>query len=66
MTIVLNGVDREVTDGATLDALLRTLGLGEGRLAVEINGQVVRREERPVRRLADGDRVEIVQFVGGG
>jgi len=42
------------------------LGIGESRVAVELNGKIIRRAEWEQMRLSDMDRVEIVQFVGGG
>lgn len=65
VAIVLNGEPREVAPDTTVEALLAELGL-EGRLAVEVNEEVVPRSEHAVRRLAAGDRVEIVHAIGGG
>ncbi len=53
-------------DDSTLDALVEQLALAPERLAIELNREVVRRAEWPLRTLAEGDRVEIVHFVGGG
>lgn len=66
MILTMNGERREAPDGATATALLESLGLAPGRVAVEINGRVVRRADLAGRTLRDGDVVEIVQFVGGG
>lgn len=66
MTIVLNGAARDLPDGATVAGLVEVLGLARLRVAVEVNGRVVRRAEWPDARLAEHDRVEVVQFVGGG
>lgn len=66
MTIVLNGEERPVPEGLTPAALLETLGLARARVAVEVNGRVVRRDALGRDALADRDRVEIVQLVGGG
>ena len=66
MQITVNGETREVGGGATLEELVRLLALAPERLAVELNREVVRRDDWPRRTLADGDRVEIVHFVGGG
>jgi thiamine biosynthesis protein ThiS len=64
--ITVNGETREVGEGATLEGLVRLLELAPERLAVELNREVVRRDEWPRCALAEGDRVEIVHFVGGG
>ena len=66
MRVVVNGEPREVPEGATVTELLNALGLGEVRVAVERNRHVVPRAQHPTVRLADGETVEIVHFVGGG
>jgi thiazole synthase len=63
---VVNGERREVPAGLSLAGLVRTLGLEPSRLAVERNRKIVRREAWAETPVADGDRLEIVQFVGGG
>ena len=62
----VNGEEREIDAGATLASLVAALGLAERRIAVELNRDVVAREEWPSTELKAHDRVEIVQFVGGG
>lgn len=64
--VVVNGEQREVSAGLSLAGLLRTLGMEPSRLAVERNRKIVRREVWAETLVADGDRLEIVQFVGGG
>jgi thiamine biosynthesis protein ThiS len=64
--IKVNGEEREVPTGTTLDELVRLLALAPERLAVELNYEVVRRDRWTSLQLDDGDRVEIVHFVGGG
>ncbi len=49
-----------------LSELLVELGLGERRLAVELNNTIIPRGEHPTTILKDGDRVEIVHAIGGG
>ena len=66
MKVSVNGEAREAPEGATLLALLEALGLVPGRVAVERNGAVVRRGTYDAVRLEEGDRLEIVQLVGGG
>lgn len=66
MRIKVNGEEREAPAGATLEELVRLLALAPERLAVELNYEVVRRDEWAQTRLKDGDRVEVVHFVGGG
>ena len=66
MQVELNGEPRELGEGTTLSALIEQLALAPERVAVELNRDVVRRADWPDTRLAEGDRVEIVHFVGGG
>ena len=66
MQIVVNGESREVPPQINLQDLLRLLELKEDRVAVELNRDIVRRDRWPEIRLRDQDRLEIVQFVGGG
>jgi sulfur carrier protein len=66
LRIELNGEAKELDEGATLQTLVEQLGLAPERLAVEHNREVVRRADWPALKLTDGDRVEIVHFVGGG
>jgi sulfur carrier protein len=66
LKLVINGEPREVQDGVTVSELLQELGIARERVAVEVNQAVVRKARHPEHRLAEGDRVEIVSFVGGG
>jgi sulfur carrier protein len=66
MNVVLNGEPRELTAGTTLADLLRSIDLGQRRFAVEINEELVPRSAHADRVLQAGDRVEIVQAIGGG
>ena len=66
MRLVINGEAREVQGVATLSLLLERLGLKPDRVAVELNREIVARELWAETRLGEGDRIEIVQFVGGG
>ena len=66
MRVELNGEPTELPEGATLLSLVEQLSLAPERVAVELNREVVRRADWPAARLSEGDRVEIVHFVGGG
>jgi sulfur carrier protein len=66
MYIVLNGSDREIPENLSAGALLQDLGLTGKRLALEINQEIVPRSNFDTRMLRAGDRVEIVQAIGGG
>ena len=64
--IVVNGERRTVREGATVLSLLEELSLPGSRVAVERNLAIVRKADFAGTVLKDGDRVEIVTFVGGG
>jgi sulfur carrier protein len=64
--IVLNGEARHVAAGATLLDLLAGLGRDPRTVAVERNGEIVRRPDYGATVLAAGDRLEVVHFVQGG
>lgn len=69
MHLVLNGQSREfpqLASPAHLQDLIAELGLKGDRVAIEHNGTIVPRAEWASAALADGDRLEIVHFVGGG
>ena len=66
MRIEVNGEAREVAPGTTVRALLSELGLERTLVAVERNHQIVPRAAHATAEIADGDRLEIVHFVGGG
>jgi len=64
--IEVNGQPREVASGVTVAALLSELGIGGGPVAVERNRVIVPRAEHAATALSEGDKLEVVQFVGGG
>jgi thiamine biosynthesis protein ThiS len=64
--IVINGDYKEVTEGATVAELIENLELRPERVAIELNRKILSRSEWSCAGLADGDKVEIVHFVGGG
>jgi sulfur carrier protein len=66
MRIKLNGEDRDVPEGSTLGAVLASLRLQPGRLACEVNLDIVKRADYDRTALKPGDTVEIVQMIGGG
>jgi thiamine biosynthesis protein ThiS len=66
MTITVNGKPKEIDAPTTVAALLESLKLDAARVAVELNREILPRAEFAERILANGDTLEIVQFVGGG
>jgi sulfur carrier protein len=66
MTVVVNGERREVVDGTTVDAVVRSLGDAERGLAVALDGEVVPRSAWATTRLREGQHVEVLRAVQGG
>ena len=66
ISIIVNGEARVAVPGATVAQLLDALGIHGGRVAIERNLRILPRADWSETRVADGDRFEIVQFVGGG
>jgi sulfur carrier protein len=66
MQIQLNGQPQTFDDGTTVAEVLQRNGYSDRRVAVEINQAIVPRSLHLSQRLADGDRMEIVQAMGGG
>lgn len=66
MEIIVNGASRQVPNETVVAELLEMLGLTGRRLALELNHEIVPRSLFATQRLQPGDRVEIVQAIGGG
>jgi sulfur carrier protein len=66
MRLQINGEPLEFAAPLPLSALLEQLGMKADRVAVELNRNIIPREQWAQTSLSDGDRLEIVQFVGGG
>jgi sulfur carrier protein len=69
LSVVLNGQSRvfaTLSESRTLEDLVRELGLKPDRVAVEHNGTIAPRPQWPATTLSEGDKLEIVHFVGGG
>jgi sulfur carrier protein len=66
MQIQVNGELRGCPNGATVADLLRDLAITTERVAVELNLEILDRQHFEQRRLKEGDRVEILSFIGGG
>lgn len=66
MNLFLNGEATSAQDAATVTLLLEQLGLPLKGVAVERNREIVPKSLYATTHLAEGDRIEIVQFVGGG
>jgi sulfur carrier protein len=66
MRLTINGEIKDNILARSLKELLDELGIISGRVAVEVNAQVIKKSDYEGFRLNDGDIVEIVSFVGGG
>lgn len=66
MELMVNGEKRILPEGTTVLQLLELLKVVPERVVVEVNLRILKRAEHPTVGLQDGDRVEIVRFVGGG
>ena len=66
MTLTINGEPRAFSDLANVAGLVAALGLDHRKVAVERNLEIVPRSAYGMTPLADGDRIEIVHFIGGG
>jgi thiamine biosynthesis protein ThiS len=66
MKIQVNGEGRTANAGVTVAELLRELDIRPDRVAVEVNTEVLNRQEFERRGLREGDHVEIIGFIGGG
>ncbi len=66
MRIFLNGEGQEIADGTTVEALVLSMTEDPRGIAIERNLEIVPKAEYAETLLQDGDRLEVVQFVGGG
>jgi sulfur carrier protein len=66
LLIQVNGEQRDVGESVSLQELLSELSIPDDRVAIEVNQSIVRRAEWASAVLREGDKVEIVHFVGGG
>ena len=65
MRLIINGGEEDCA-ASTLDALVTTKGLRRESLVIELNGVIIKQEHWQTTGLSDGDRVELLNFVGGG
>lgn len=68
MNLIINGRERtlEAAAGSSMETVIAALELKGDRIAVEHNGEIAPRTQWPQTPVTDGDRLEIVHFVGGG
>ncbi len=66
MNVFVNGESREIADGAWMADLVEELALNGQRFAVEVNAELIPRSRFSEHHLKPGDKIEIIQAVGGG
>ena len=66
MKLIINGEEREFQAVMALSDLIGQLGMKPDRVAVELNRDLISRDRWTTTALSEGDRLEIVHFVGGG
>lgn len=66
ITITLNGEQRDIHDGSTVDDILSTIGAEKQRVAVVVNEKIIYPEKRSSLVLRENDQVEVLSFVEGG
>ena len=66
LKIQVNGQQRDCRSGSTVGDLLRELDIKTERVAVELNLEILDRKDFELRSLQQGDRLEILSFIGGG
>ncbi len=66
MTVIVNGNEKQIEDGATLLALLQQLSLEGKVMAAAVNMEIVKQDQWDQYKLVDGDKLELLDFVGGG
>jgi len=66
MRLTVNGELFEASEAETLEGLLGKLAIEPGRVAVMVNESIIKRADYLLYRLKENDKIEIVNFVGGG
>lgn len=66
MKLVINGEERDIRGPVSLAGLVEQLGMKADRVAVELNREIAVRDRWAEIQLSEGDRLEVVHFVGGG
>ena len=66
MKIKINGIEKEIKENTTIKELLSSLGVLDKTMAVAVNMKIVKKEDWDKFKLNEGDKVEALNFVGGG
>ena len=66
MDIIINGIEKNYKSSLTLEKLLIELGHANKKVAIEVNEEIIPRSQLRNKLVVDGDRIEIINAVGGG
>lgn len=66
INVTINGKTESIAAGMSLQSLLKLLGIKSERVAIEYNREIIDRNQFDALHLKEGDRLEIITFVGGG
>ena len=66
MIVIVNGESREFKDGSTLGDILKELNIEDKVMAAAVNMQIVKQDSWKTYKLENKDRLELLDFVGGG
>ena len=66
MELIINGDQRLIDSSYSLMDLLVSLEMTQGHIAVELNGEIIPKSTFQQQQLSDGDKIELVQAIGGG
>ncbi|MBD3789832.1 MAG: sulfur carrier protein ThiS [Campylobacterales bacterium] len=66
MQIIINGETRNVADHCTISELIETLGIKVKVMAAAVNMEIVKKEAWDTHQIKEGDKLELLHFVGGG
>jgi len=66
MNIIINGVEKTYTSNLTLETLLNELDHAGKKVAIEVNEEIIPRSQYKNKLVVDGDKIEIINAVGGG
>ncbi len=66
MKIKINGIEKEIPENTTISELLSSLNILDKTMAVAVNMKIVKKDNWKNYKLQDGDKIEALNFVGGG
>ncbi len=66
MEIIVNGENKNIDSGTSVEGYLKTLDINLETVVLECDGGILKRDEYPVRILKEGSVLEVIRFIGGG